>query len=73
MPPKKEKSPRVGRKTVVLSDYDLHHTSFVNKEGRELLTIDFDRLADGKPQLSVQVIGVDGNLQSSNTLFDLDA
>lgn len=73
MPPKKEKGPRVGRKIIVLSDYDLHHTSFVNKDGRELLTIDFDRLADGKPQLSVQVMGPRGDLQSSNTLFDLDA
>lgn len=67
-----KKEPRVGRQTIVLSDFDLLDVSFVNKQGRELLSVDFDRIADSKPQLTVRTLDAEGNLQSANTLFDLD-
>jgi len=64
---------RVGNQSINLSDYDLLHLSFVNKEGRELLCLELDRLAEeAKPQLQFQTFTPAGDLHSSNILFDLD-
>lgn len=73
MPRKPAKKPRFGNKTITLSDYDLLHISLVNKEGRQLLSLTFDRNVESMPLLRVEVMGEKGELQSANNLFDLDA
>jgi hypothetical protein len=66
--------PIVSRQSINVSELDLLGLSLVNAEGEELLKIDFDRLADEKPVIKIDVpTGPDfRRMKTGLVLFDVN-
>jgi len=70
---KKIGAPRCAHHVVNVSDLDCAFVSFQDATGRDLLSVNFDRLADKRPMINVNAIGQNGDAHAGFTLFDLVA
>jgi len=70
---KRTGAPRCAHHIVNVSQLDCAFVSFQDATGRDLLSVNFDRLADKQPMINVNTAGPNGSAHAGFVLFDLVA